>query len=309
MAEVFEQLLDAAISHLQGMKRRGVLFVPVSAGTLAAFAEKPAPAGRAQRQPPRIPQVPSSRPRAFAAAAAPPASKAIVVQEGAAAKPVASPATLLPVVVPSSGKAEALAVLRERVLQCAKCGHLATARKNVVFGVGNPDAELMFVGEAPGADEDLIGEPFVGRAGQLLTRMLRAMSLSREQVYIANILKCRPDTPGQQSGNRAPTPEEMSTCIPHLHEQIDIIRPKVLVALGGVALSGLLGKTGISKLRGNWLAFRDIPLMPTFHPSYLLRPENEAQKRVVWEDMLQVMERLNLPTTEKQLNYFKKQSP
>src|SRR5207248_6423084 len=131
---------------------------------------------------------------------------------------------------------------------------------------------LMFVGEAPGADEDVQGEPFVGRAGQLLTRMIAAMGLSRQTVYIANILKCRPDTPGESFGNRKPTPEEMEPCIPYLHEQIDLIQPKVIVALGGTAVEGLLGKTlGITRLRGQWQTYRNIPLMPTFHPSFLLR--------------------------------------
>jgi DNA polymerase len=166
-------------------------------------------------------------------------------------------------------------------------------------------AELMFVGEAPGADEDARGEPFVGAAGQLLTRIIQAMGLSRETVFIANILKCRPDTPGQTFGNRKPTPEEMCTCQPYLESQIDLIKPKVLVALGATAVEGLLGKTvGITRLRGQWRTFRGIPLMPTYHPAYLLRNESRAEKRKVWEDMLQVMERLALPISEKQRRYF-----
>ena len=129
------------------------------------------------------------------------------------------------------------------------------------------------------------------------------MGLRRDLVYIANILKCRPDTPGQAYGNRKPTPEEMQTCIPFLHEQIDLIRPKVLVALGGTAVEGLLGKAaGIMKLRGNWQIYRGTPLMPTFHPAYLLRTPGD--KRKVWEDMLKVMERLGLPISEKQRNFF-----
>jgi DNA polymerase len=188
-----------------------------------------------------------------------------------------------------------------------KCPHLASSRKHVVFGVGNMDAELMFVGEAPGADEDAQGEPFVGAAGQLLTKIITATGLQRSDVYIANILKCRPDTPGQSSGNRKPTPEEMTTCIPYLHEQIDLIKPKVLVALGATAVEGLLGKTvGITKLRGNWQTYRGIPLMPTYHPAYLLRNQSLATKREVWEDMLKAMEKLGLPISEKQRNFFLK---
>src|SRR5437762_1154857 len=205
---------------------------------------------------------------------------------------------------PYLNKADAIAALREQAVACVRCSHLASSRKNVVFGVGSIDAELMFVGEAPGADEDAQGEPFVGAAGQLLTRIIQAMGLSRQTVYIANILKCRPDTPGQSSGNRKPTPEEMQTCIPYLEAQIDLIKPKVLVALGGTALEGLLGMSGIMKVRGNWQTYRGMPLMPTYHPSYLLRNQAPAEKRRVWEDMMQVMEKLGLPISEKQRGYF-----
>ena len=189
-------------------------------------------------------------------------------------------------------------------MQCMKCANLAATRTNVVFGVGSIDADLMFVGEAPGADEDAAGEPFVGAAGQLLTKMIGAMGLTREQVYIANILKCRPDMPRGSSGNRKPTPEEMQTCIPYLHAQIDLIQPKVLVGLGGTAMEGLLGKSGITKLRGQWHTYRGIPLMPTYHPAYLLRNQSNAEKRRVWEDLLAVMEKLGLPISEKQRGYF-----
>jgi DNA polymerase len=204
-------------------------------------------------------------------------------------------------------KVAAFAALRERALACVKCSHLASSRKNVVFGVGNLDADLMFVGEAPGADEDEKAEPFVGKAGQLLTKIIETMGLRRADVYIGNILKCRPDTPGQTAGNRKPTADEMATCIPYLHEQIDLIRPRVLVALGGTAVEGLLGKTaGIMKLRGNWKTYRGIPLMPTYHPAYLLHNQAMVEKRRVWEDMLQVMEKLGLPISEKQRRYFLK---
>ncbi len=175
----------------------------------------------------------------------------------------------------------------------------------MVFGVGSVDAELMFVGEAPGADEDEAGEPFVGKAGQLLTKIIQTMGLSRDDVYIANILKCRPDTPGQSYGNRKPTAEEMQTCIPYLHAQIDLIQPKVLVALGATAVEGLLGKTeGITRLRGNWRTYRGIPLMPTYHPAYLLRNQVPSEKRRVWEDMLQVMEKLGMTISERQRGFF-----
>ena len=162
--------------------------------------------------------------------------------------PLTGPARPEPVLSEAEGgtpnKAELLAPIRERVRVCTKCAHLACSRTQTVFGVGNPDAELMFIGEAPGVDEDRQGEPFVGRAGQLLTRIIETMGLSREEVYIANILKCRPDTPRGSFGNRPPTPLEMQTCRPYLVEQIDIIQPKVLVALGAVAVEGLLGTRG-----------------------------------------------------------------
>lgn len=195
--------------------------------------------------------------------------------------------------------------LRARALVCQKCPHLASSRKNVVFGVGDIHSPLMFVGEAPGADEDAQAEPFVGKAGQLLTRIIQTMGFSRDTVYIANILKCRPDTPGQASGNRKPTPAEMQTCLPYLLAQIDLIQPKVIVALGATAVEGLLGKVaGIMKLRGHWQEFRGTPLMPTYHPAYLLRNQALTEKRKVWEDMLQVLEKLNQPISEKQRNYF-----
>jgi uracil-DNA glycosylase family 4 len=202
-------------------------------------------------------------------------------------------------------KADLLAAVRERVGACTKCAHLACTRTQTVFGVGNPDADLMFIGEAPGADEDQQGEPFVGRAGQLLTRILKAMNFAREDVYIANILKCRPDMPAGSFGNRPPTPTEMQTCRPYLMEQIEIIQPSVLVALGAVAVEGLLGtRATMRELRGRWHTYNSIPLMITYHPAYLLRNQAPSEKRKVWEDMLEVMERLKRPISERQRHYF-----
>lgn len=195
--------------------------------------------------------------------------------------------------------------ISQEVFVCAKCPHLARSRTQTVFGVGNADADLMFVGEAPGADEDLQGEPFVGRAGQLLTKIIETMGFSRQDVYIANVLKCRPDMPAGGPGNRAPTPVEMETCLPYLRQQIEIIQPKILVALGAVAVEGLLGTRGtMRELRGRWHSFNDTPLMITYHPAYLLRNQSPTEKRKVWEDMLQVLERLGSPISEKQRNYF-----
>jgi len=222
----------------------------------------------------------------------------------------ATPADAVESAIPSGdadarNKADLLAAIRERVGACTKCTHLACSRTQTVFGVGNPDADLMFIGEAPGADEDQQGEPFVGRAGQLLTRILKAMNFAREDVYIANILKCRPDMPAGSFGNRAPTPTEMQTCRPYLVEQIDIIQPSVLVALGAVAVEGLLGtRATMRELRGRWHSYNSIPLMITYHPAYLLRNQAPSEKRKVWEDMLQVLERLEKPISERQRNYF-----
>jgi len=207
---------------------------------------------------------------------------------------------------PSEGpKAERLAAMRAPVLACVKCPHLAARRTQVVFGVGNPEAELMFVGEAPGADEDLQGEPFVGAAGQLLTKIIVAMGFAREQVYIANVLKCRPDMPPGESGNRKPRPEEMATCLPYLREQIEIIQPRVLVALGAVAMEGLTGQTQpMARMRGRWHDFAGTPLMATYHPAYLLRNQALGEKRKVWEDMLMVLEKIGREITAKQQGFF-----
>ncbi|MGE3276310.1 MAG: uracil-DNA glycosylase family protein [Vicinamibacterales bacterium] len=178
--------------------------------------------------------------------------------------------------------AEALATLRAEIgPQCTRCKLASLGRRQVVFGVGHPKANLMFVGEAPGEDEDKQGEPFVGRAGQLLTRIIEAIGLTREQVYIANIIKCRPP------GNRNPEPDEVATCEPFLFRQVDIVQPKVVVALGKFAAQSLLARTDpITRLRGRFYEYRGVQLMPTFHPAYLLR--NPSAKREVWEDMKKV---------------------
>jgi len=178
-----------------------------------------------------------------------------------------------------------LANIETRAKSCVLCRELSRCRHSVVFGVGNPHAELMFIGEAPGADEDAQGEPFVGRAGQLLTKIIQAMGCRREDVYISNVLKCRPPQ------NRTPLPDEVTNCLPYLLSQIELIQPKVIVALGATAVRSLLDvQLGITKMRGHWYTFHDIPIMPTFHPAYLLR--NPPAKREVWEDMKAVLEKL-----------------
>lgn len=208
----------------------------------------------------------------------------------------------------NGSKADKLAALREKTSNCKICPHLAKSRTQIVFGVGDPEAKLMFVGEAPGAEEDKQGEPFVGLAGKLLTKMITAMELTREQVYIANVLKCRPDMPANTSGNRKPTRTEMDACLPYLRAQVAIIAPTVIVALGSTAVEGLFGpqKTTISRLRGTWMELDGVPVRPTFHPSYLLHNQDLALKRLVWTDLLAAMEKLSLPISEKQRGFFLK---
>ena len=175
-----------------------------------------------------------------------------------------------------------LAAIREDLGDCIRCKLHAQGRKQIVYGVGNPSADLMFVGEAPGADEDVQGEPFVGRAGQLLTKIIEAMGYTRKDVYIANVLKCRPP------GNRNPEPDEVASCQPFLFRQIDVVQPKVMVALGTFAAQALLNtKDPISRLRGRAWPCRDRLLVPTFHPAFLLRSPD--RKRDTWEDMKLVM--------------------
>src|ERR1043166_2318291 len=282
MPKDFDELLEGTIAHLGSLRTAVTRFISVRAEPLEALRQaphSPSPARASDHSEINgINHVPS--------------------EPGPLPDEMAN--------VPDKKSAD-MAHLRTRALACIQCPNLASSRKNVVFGVGNIHSPLMFVGEAPGADEDTQGEPFVGKAGQLLTRIIQTMGFSRDSVYIANILKCRPDTPGQTSGNRHPTPQEIQTCLPYLLAQIDIIKPRVIVALGGTAIEGLFGTgDGISRKRGNWLTFRDVPVMPTYHPAYLLRNQALSEKRKVWEDMLKVLEKLELPITDKQRGYFLK---
>ena len=197
-----------------------------------------------------------------------------------APEPASSAANVVPAVFSRSG-AEALAAIREDIGDCTRCKLHAQGRQQIVYGVGNADADLMFVGEAPGADEDVQGIPFVGRAGQLLTKIIEAIDLQRGDVYIANVIKCRPP------GNRNPDPDEVEACEGFLFRQIDSIRPKVIVALGTFAAKALLKtQDPISRLRGRVFDYRGAKLIPTFHPAFLLR--SPERKRDVWEDMKKV---------------------
>ncbi len=296
----FPQALETVLETLERIRNEGAHRPCASRATLAQLEKLGAVA----------PNGPRASPSRTGTGNRPYLSPAKIDKEGAA---LSVPVRLGPPKIlghdsacPSKeNKIEKLRAVQKRVSVCIKCPNLASSRTQTVFGVGNPDADVMFVGEAPGADEDAQGEPFVGRAGQLLTKIIKAMGFPREEVYIANVLKCRPDTPGSKFGNRPPTPREMQTCKPYLMEQIDIIQPKVLVALGAVAVEGLLGtRAPMRELRGRWNSFDGTPLMVTYHPAYLLRNQAPSEKRKVWEDMMLVLERLEKPISEKQRNYF-----
>lgn len=214
----------------------------------------------------------------------------------------------------NTSKKDKLRALAEEAENCEKARSLGTLRDIMVFATGNPDADIMFIGEAPGAEEEKQREPFVGPAGQLLTKIIQAMGLRRSDVYISNICKYRPkidDDRMQGSKNRAPTSGEMNACLSYIMTEIAIIEPKIIVALGSTASTGLGIEGTVGKLRGVFQDFRGIPAMVTYHPSYLLRREQEdgggiTEKRLVWEDMMQVMERVGLPVSVKQRGYFTK---
>jgi uracil-DNA glycosylase family 4 len=276
-------ILASLCDYVEQIREEGLEGLSAAAGSTAPTMALAAPShagaaasrAKASRENVTAPQAPS--PAAPAPSAAPPVPSA--------------PAELF-YRYPGLEKTADLAALREFIGDCTRC-KLAPKRTNLVFGVGNPQAELMFVGEAPGADEDLRGEPFVGRAGQLLTDIIeRGMEMTRAEVYICNVIKCRPPD------NRNPEPDEVAACEPFLFRQIDLVRPRVIVGLGTFAVQAVLKlKTPISKLRGNWHEVRGVKMMPTFHPAYLLR--NPADKRLVWSDIQEVMKLLGRPIPQR----------
>jgi DNA polymerase len=286
--------LTAITDELRRLKASGVTRVCVSEEGLAALrhcvGSRPAaaPARPPASAPARAPAPPRSPPAE--AAATPPAPS---------------------FVLPKGDKKTQWEALRQAVLDDPVCRAKVRPGKKVVLGVGSLDAAIMFVGEAPGAEEEIQGEPFVGPAGQLLNRMIGGMGLSREEVYIGNIMNWRPDLPvgpdGVQTGNRPPTESEMAHCLPYLRAQIEIVNPRLLVALGATAAKGLLGHGSfgaLGEVRGRWHAFGGRPLMVTYHPSYILRNPINRTKRLIWEDLLKVMERANLTITDKQRGFF-----
>jgi DNA polymerase len=299
--------LEAVADELRRLRSEGTAQVYVGEDTLArlraAVGRGQIPATAAAEMPLAEAPVPAVSKPASRAAAAASAHASGLRWDGKPIEQIPAP----PVVsLPKGSKTEQMNWLRERVLACPVCNaHLRPGRK-LVFGVGTPEAEIFFCGEGPGADEEQQGEPFVGPAGQLLTRIIQAMGLTREQVYIGNVMKWRPEMPTEW-GNREPTPEEVAFSLPFLRAQFAIVQPKVIVALGNTAINALLGADPARKmkdLRGQWLQFEGVPLMFTYHPSYLLRNSALSAKRQVWEAMLAVMERVGLPINEKQRGFF-----
>jgi DNA polymerase len=314
-----EQLL-ALNEELRRLKAEGRRTVAVSEEALATLRaslmeepeEEVAVAGVTSLREARIPAV------AGGADPGPASTRpATVLTPPAAPKPAAPPPAAT-FTLPEGDKATRWNALREIVLSDKQCAAHVYPGKKIVFGVGSLDASIMFVGEAPGGDEEIQGEPFVGRAGQLLNRMIKAMGLERGQVYIGNILNWRPEmgvrnADGSQTGNRPPTAEEMAYCLPFIRAQIAIVQPKVIVALGKTAVDGLLGFDRFKSMgaaRGSWHEYAGTPLRATYHPSYLLRQEGlttasaKKIKRDAWEDLLAVMERAGVEISEKQRNYF-----
>lgn len=250
--------------HVDSLRAAGVEWVPGS----EPLPTVPAPAVQ-QPASPLLPLSPPAEPAALQPALF------------TAAAPVAAPPD-------GDQRRQALHVLAQQVAQCTRCLELASTRTQTVFGVGPIDPDLCFVGEAPGADEDRIGEPFVGAAGQLLTRIIAAMGMKREEVFICNILRCRPP------GNRQPLPEEAEHCREWLEKTLDLVRPKYMVALGNTPVRHLLGVSqGITRIRGRFFDWRGIPVLATFHPSYLLR--SPEKKKEVWEDMKVLLQRMGRP--------------
>ena len=296
-----EDLLRLIGEELRLLRAEGLESISLTDETLRILERQPQPrrtqpaAAEPSNQPQEKIEVPQIKPEAPRPSSAAKKSK---VDSSLANPPK--------IELPEGSKEEKWKWLRDRVLNCEVCQKHLNPEKQIVFGVGNLDADIFFCGEAPGADEETKGEPFVGKAGELLTGMIKAMGLKREEVYIGNIMNWRPQT-GNSFGNRPPTDDEMAFCLPYLKAQIEVIQPKVIVAMGGTAAKGLLGtetKGQMGRLRGKWYEFSKTPMMITYHPSYLLHQESVASKRKVWEDLLAVMEHLEMEISEKQRNFF-----
>lgn len=237
-------------------------------------------------------------------------AESIPISQGKSSKSVKEPTAVFPespsFELPTGSKREQWEWLQKKIAACETCNDELNPNGKVVLGEGDLNADLFLCGEAPGPDEEVAGLPFVGPAGDLLIKILNAMGLQREEVYLCNILNWRPKH-NQAYGNRPPRPEEIDFCLPYFHAQLDIVQPKIVVALGKTATDGLLGhepKRRLSHVRGQWHESSGIPLMVTYHPSYLLHNPSKTSKRKVWEDFLLVMEKLQMPITEKQRGFF-----
>lgn len=217
-------------------------------------------------------------------------------------RPISQTAKL---VIDGSDKAAKLESLKRQAASWAPARALGSLRETLVFATGNPDAKIMMIGEAPGYHEEKDVQPFVGPAGQKLNDILKAMGISREEIYISNLVKFRPAIPKQTTNNRKPSPDEIASCLPLVLAEIDIVQPELIIALGGTAAEGLLNLTGsLERVRGTWHQISNIPVRVTYHPSYLLQSSSNQVKRSLWEDMLAVMEKLGMPISEKQRGFF-----
>ncbi len=263
------------------------------------------PANEAQRNPVAVTLAQSTE----TMVAKPAPTPAVAQVKKAAAGPKLPPPPV--VVLPEGDKQTRWNALCKLVTEDSVCRSQLREGNKLVVGVGSLDAKIFFCGEAPGAEEEIAGEPFVGPAGQLLTKMIQAMGLKREEVYIGNLMNWRPQMPadasGVQVGNRAPTAEEMAYCLPYLRAQIEIVNPELIVALGATATQGLLGAAAfktLGEVRSRWHDFKGKPVMVTYHPSYILRNPTNRSKRAIWEDFLLVMERAQRPVSERQRSFF-----
>lgn len=308
--------LTALTEELKRLRANGVKSVSVSEESLGVLKQLVGAAkARAINEEPVVSVSEGAPVEPSVPVARPPTSPRQAPIAAVKPSPVAPATPALPppprVALPEGDKATRWAWLRDRVMTDPICQANVRPGKKVVVGVGSLDARVFFVGEAPGAEEELQGEPFVGPAGQLLTRMIQGMGLTREGVYIGNIMNWRPAMPTvgglEQVGNRPPTDEEMAYCLPFLKAQIEIVNPELIVALGSTAAQGLLGAgsfKSLGEIRGQWKLFAGKPVMVTYHPSYILRNNSNRSKRAIWEDLLLVMERGGLPISEKQRGYF-----
>ena len=298
--------LHALTDELQRLKTAGVKNVAVSDESVAALRRVVAARNAGLRKPEA--EKTERRPTGQVLNPYEPPRPAIRSPVSEIRNPIPAPPT---VTLPGGDKQARWNALLALVQNDPVCRAHVRPGKKVVLGVGSVEAPIMFVGEAPGAEEEMQGEPFVGPAGQLLTKMIQGMGLKRGEVYIGNIMNWRPEMPvganGEQYGNRPPTEEELNYCLPYLRAQIEVVAPAVLVALGKTAAQGLLGFRSVKTLgdvRGRWHEFVGRPLMVTYHPSYILREPTNQKKRMIWEDLLKVMERVALPISEKQRGFF-----